>query len=277
MKHIQTFKSFLNESILNEAVSGGPYYLQINLKQSMLGGHMIDAAVAPSDKQDYADIRDKDSFLRSPEVDKAIWKLTNWKRGDKSGKIDASFIKEFEKAMQGIGFKLAKFRYSSPLVMQVSDDTEAVAVIDKTIAVLDKLYNSYTPELIPVQPGPASSVRAFADKLVNDYLGGRGDVVRELASFIESVVGAKVTKYLKHGPDDNTAIDAVRDQYKKESPVKEETWGVLKACAYKDGVVIVWIEDPAKTSTPEYNTDYSAKNLKYGGVEPGDAALVVKK
>ena len=277
MKHIQTFKSFLNESILNEAVSGGPYFLQINLRQQYGGGHSLEAAVAPSDKQDFADIRDKDSFLRSPEIDKAIRNLTNWKRGDSSGKIDASFLKEFERAMEGIGFKLVKFRYSHPLVMQVSNESEAVAAINKTIALLDKLYDSYTPELIPVQPGPASSVRAFADRLVNDYVSGRGDVVRELASFIESVVGAKVTKYLKHGPDDNTAIDAVRDQYKKEKPLKEETWGVLKACAYKDGVVIVWIEDPAKTSTPEYNTDYSAKNLKYGGVEPGDAALVVKK
>jgi hypothetical protein len=128
-----------------------------------------------------------------------------------------------------------------------------------------------------VQPGPASSVRAFADRLVNDYVSGRGDVVRELASFIESVVGAKVTKYLKHGPDDNTAIEKVRDQYSKETPTKEETWGVLKACAYKDGTAIVWIEDPAKTSTPEYTTEYSAKNLRSGGIKPGDAALVVKK
>lgn len=272
MKHIQTFESFLNE-----AETSGPYYLQINLRLSMLGGHSIDAEVASSGTQDYADIRDKSGFLKTPAVDQALAELKQWKNKDRSGKIDASFIKEFEKGMQGIGFKLAKFRYSSPLVKQVADEAEAVSDIKETIKTLDSIYNSYTPELVPVQPGPASSVRAFADRLVNDYVSGRSDVVRELASFIESVVGAKVTKYLKHGPDDNTAIEKVRDQYSKETPTKEETWGVLKACAYKDGTAIVWIEDPAKTSTPEYTTEYSAKNLRSGGIKPGDAALVVKK
>ena len=272
MKHIHTFESFLNE-----AESSGPYYLQVNLRQSMLGGHSIDAEVASSGTQDFADIRDTSGFLKTPALDKAMTELKLWKSSDKSGKIDTSFIKEFEKRMQSIGFKLAKFKYSSPLVKQVANEAEAVSAIKETIKTLDTLYNSYTPELVPVQPGPASSVRGFADNLVNTYVSGRGDVVRELASFIESAVGSKVNKYLKHGPDDNTAIEKVRDQYSREKPTKEETWGVLKACAYKDGTAIVWIEDPKKTATPEYLTDYSAKNLNYNGVIPGDAILVVKK
>lgn len=272
MKHIHTFESFLNE-----AESGGPYYLQINLRQSALGGHSIDAEVASSNSQDYADIRDKSGFLKTPALDKAIAELTTWKSRDRSGKVDTSFIKEFEKAMQSEGFKLAKFRYSAPMVMQVADEAEAITAIKDTVKLLDKLYDSYTPELVPIQPGSAAPVRALADNLVNRYVSGRGDVVRELASFIESVVGSKVTKYLKHGPDDNSLIEKVRDHYSKEKPAKEETWGVLKACAYKDGTAIVWIEDPAKTATPEYITDYSEKNLKSNGIAPGDAALVVKK
>ncbi len=272
MKRIHTFESFLNE-----AETSGPYYLQVNLRQSMLGGHSIDAEVATSGTQDYADIRDKNGFLKTPALDKAMTELKQWKRDDKSGKIDASFIKEFEKRMQDIGFKLAKFRYSSPLVKQVADEAEAVSAIKETIKTLDALYNSYTPELVPVQPGPAVSIKAFIDNLVNSHVSGRSDVVREITSFIESAAGSKVTKYLKHGPDNNTAIEKVRDQYSKEKPVKEETWGVLKACTYKDGTAIVWIEDPKKTATPEYLTDYSAKNLSYNGLKPGDAALVVKK
>jgi archaellum component FlaC len=272
MKHIHTFESFLNE-----AETSGPYYLQVNLRQSMLGGHSIDAEVASSGTQDFADIRDKSGFLKTPALDKAMTELKLWKSNDKSGKIDASFIKEFEKRMQDTGFKLAKFKYSSPLVKQVADEAEAVSAIKETIKTLDTLYNSYTPELVPVQPGPASSVRASVDNLVNNYVSGRGDVVSELARFLESAVGSKVTKYLKHGPDDNTAIEKVRDQYSREKPAKEESWGVLKACIYKDGTAIVWIEDPKKTATPEYLTDYSAKNLSYNGVKPGDAVLVVKK
>jgi hypothetical protein len=272
MKHIQTFEGFLYEAEKN-----GPYYLQVNLRQSMIGGHSIDAEVASSSTQDYADIRDKSEFLKTPAVDQALAELKQWKTKDKSGKIDASFIKEFEKSMQGIGFKLAKFRYSSPLVKQVADEAEAVSAIKETIKTLDSIYNSYTPELVPVQPGPASSVRASVDNLVNKYVSGRGDVVSELTSFLESAVGSKVTRYLKHGLDDNTAIEKVKEQYSKEKPTKEETWGVLKACIYKDGTAIVWIEDPAKTSTPEYTTEYSAKNLRSGGINPGDAALVVKK
>ena len=90
MKHIHTFESFLNE-----AETSGPYYLQINLRLSMLGGHSIDTEVASSGTQDYADIRDKSGFLKTPAVDKALAELRQWKNKDRSGKIDASFIKEF--------------------------------------------------------------------------------------------------------------------------------------------------------------------------------------
>jgi len=272
MKHIQTFEGFLYEAEKN-----GPYYLQVNLRQSMIGGHSIDAEVASSSTQDYADIRDKSGFLKTPALDKELRELAMWKRGDKSEKIDATFIREFEKRMQGIGFKLAKFRYSSPLVKQVADEAEAVSAIKETIKTLDALYNSYTPELIPVQPGPASSIRASVDNLVNRYVSGRSDVVSELASFLESAVGSKVTRYLKHSFDDNTALEKVSNQYAKEKPANKKSWGVLKACIYKDGTAIVWIEDPKKTATPEYLTDYPAKNLSYNGVKPGDAVLVVKK
>ncbi len=244
MKHIHTFESFLNE-----AESGGPYFLQINLRQSMLGGHSIDAEVASSGTQDFADIRDKSGFLKTPALDKAMAELTLWKNRDKSGKVDASFIKEFEKAMEGIGFKLAKFRYSAPLVKQVADESDAIAAIKDTVKLLDKLYDSYTPESIPVQPGPAASARGLADNLVNKYVSGRGDVVMELAEFISAVAGPKVNKYIKYSDPvyDGPIIDRIKAQYDKERPAKEQTWGVLKASAYKDGVVIVRVEDPKKT------------------------------
>jgi hypothetical protein len=272
MKHIKLFENFLNE-----AETSGPYYFQVNLRQSSLGGHSIDAEVASSGTQDFADIRDKSGFLKTPALDKELRELTLWKRGDKSGKLDTSFIREFEKRMQDIGFKLAKFKYSSPLVKQVADEAGAISAIKETIKTLDALYDSYTPELIPVQPGPAVSVKAFVDNLVNSHVSGRSDVVREITSFIESAVGSKVTRYIKHGSDDNTAIEKVGEQYGKEKPTKEETWGVLKACTYKEGIAIIWIEDPKKTSTPEYLSDYSEKNLKYDDLKPGDVALVVKK
>jgi hypothetical protein len=128
---------------------------------------------------------------------------------------------------------------------------------------LDKTYDSYTPELIPNQGRPIN-VKGPIDRLVNEFEGGRSDIVRDMTAFVTSVTGATTPFYLDDYFDRNEAIRKLNDEYAKNGKVdKEEDFESLKATLYSDGVAIIRVGD----------TD---QKLSWG-LKPGDPLFAAKK
>jgi len=260
MKHVHTFESFLNEA------ATGTGYLQISFHVlGMIGDHSVSCAVTAQDEHMGELGSNASSELETPKVKQLLRDLQLWKRGDKSGKIDLDFLKLVDKNMLGMGFSLASYRsrLKPPYVMVVKDEAQTEKAIKDVIAMLDKTYDSYTPLAIPNQGRPVN-VKGPIDRLVNEFEGGRSDLVRDMTALVTSATGATTPFYLDDYFDRNDAILKLNDDYNKSGKVaKEEDFESLKVTIYSDGVVIIRIGD----------TD---QKLPWG-LKPGSPLFAAKK
>jgi hypothetical protein len=260
MKHVKTFESFLYEG------DGGVGYLQISFHiLGMVNDHSISCAVTSQDEHMGELGFSAPSELETPKVKQLLRELQLWKKGDKSGKIDIGFLELVNKNMLNMGFSLGKYRsrLKPPYVMVVKDEAQTEKAIKDVISMLDKTYNSYTPELIPNR-GRAINVKGPIDRLVNDFEDGRSDLVRDMTTFVTSAIGATTPFYLDDYFDNDEPIRKLNDEYAKKGKVaKEEDFESLKVTIYSDNVVIIRIGA----------TD---KRLSWG-LKPGDALFAAKK
>lgn len=258
-KHVKTFESFLFES------ESGEGYLQISFVATILGDHGISCAVTSQDEHMGELGAGASSTLETPKVKQLLRELQLWKRGDKTGKIDADFLKLVDKNMLNMGFSLGKYRsrLKPPYVMVVKDDSQIEKAIKDVISMLDKTYKDYTPSLFPDQ-GRSASMKGLVGRLVNDFESGRSDYEKDLATFVIDVVGANTPLYLEDYYDRDEPLLKVNEEYNKNGKIgKELALDTLKATSYTDGVVIIRIAE-------------TAGKLRWG-LKPGDAVFAAKK
>lgn len=260
MKHVKTFESFLYESTAGEG------YLQISLHVlGLVGDHGISCAVTSQDEHMGELGAGASSELETPKVKQLLKDLQLWKSGDKTGKIDVEFLNLVDKNMLSMGFRLGSYRsrLKPPYVMVVKDEAQTEKAIKDVIAMLDKTYDSYTPALIPNQGRPVN-VKGPIDRLVNEFEGGRSDLVRDMTALVTATVGATTPLYLDDYYDRDEALIKLNDEYTKNGKVsKEEDFESLKVTIYSDGVAIIRIG----------NTD---KRLPYG-LKTGAPLFAAKK